>query len=88
MHFAARIQALKCFSGMRIDPLQPALIAFPCPMPEIAVDPGNAGEETVGFDGTQDFARFEVHLLDARFGDLKGRLAIERGSRMRESRSR
>jgi hypothetical protein len=88
MHFAVRVQTLKCFcvcGSIRCNlPSSPSQVACQ----RSPSTPGNVGDETVGFDNTQDLARFEVHLLDARFGDLKGRLAIERGSRMRESRSR
>jgi hypothetical protein len=44
--------------------LQLALVAFPCAVPQRAVDPGDARDEAVGFDGAKDRAGFRVDLMD------------------------
>ena len=50
--------------GLRIDAPQIALVAFPGAVPELAVDPGDAGDEAVGLDGAQDRAGFGIDLMD------------------------
>jgi hypothetical protein len=55
---------LQHIAGLRIDPPHIALVAFPCAVPKLAIDPGNAGDEAVGFDGAQDRARGWIDLMD------------------------
>ena len=48
---------LQHLAGLRIDAPQVALVAFPGAVPQLAVDPGDAGDEAVGLDGAQDRSR-------------------------------
>ena len=49
---------------LRIDPAQLAFIGFPGAVPELAVDPGDAGDEAVRLDGAQDRAGLRIDLMD------------------------
>ena len=43
---------------------QLALVIFPGGVPELAVDPGDAGDEAVGFDGAKNGSGFGIDLMD------------------------
>jgi len=65
---------------VRIDAPQFALVGFPGAVPEVAVDPGDAGDEVVGLDGAQDPASLRIDLVDAIGGDLEQVRAVEGGA--------
>jgi hypothetical protein len=48
MDSGRHIELLRDLFRSRIDAPQIALVAFPGGVPELAVDPGDAGDETVG----------------------------------------
>ena len=48
----------------RVDAADVALVAFPGAVPQLAVDPGHAGDEAVGLDGAQDGAGLGIDLVD------------------------
>ena len=50
------LEPLQHLSRCRIDPPQIALVAFPGAVPELAVDPGDPGDDAVGLDGAKDRA--------------------------------
>src|SRR5512132_1165846 len=52
------------FSGLRIDAPQFALVALPGAVPQLAVDPGDAGYEAIGFDRPKDRSRLRIDLMD------------------------
>jgi hypothetical protein len=58
------IKPLKNFSGLRIDAPQITLITVPGGVPELSVDPGNAGDEAVGLDGAKNGTGFGIDLVD------------------------
>ena len=58
------LELLQDLARSRIDPPQLALVAFPGAVPQLAVDPGDAGDEAVGFDGAQDLAGLGIDLMD------------------------
>src|SRR5262249_20280586 len=41
-----------------------AFVAFPGAVPEIAVDPSDAGDDAVGLDGAEDRSRLGIDLVD------------------------
>src|SRR5262245_35462488 len=49
-------EPLEHYTALRVDPAQLAFVAFPGAVPQLAVDPRHAGDESVGFDGAQDLA--------------------------------
>jgi hypothetical protein len=58
------LELLQDLSRSRIDPPHVALVAFPSAVPELAVDPGDAGNDAVGFDGAKNSSRFGIDLMD------------------------
>jgi hypothetical protein len=66
-HAGARghLQAFEHRAVGRVDVAQLALVAFPGAVPELAVDPGHAGDEAVGLDRADDGPRLGVDLVDA-----------------------
>ena len=63
--FAGRhIEPLQHFAGLRIDPPHVALVTFPGAVPELAVDPGDAGDEAFGLDGAKDGPGLRIDLMD------------------------
>jgi len=75
-----RLQNLAC-SG--VDSPQLALVAFPGPVPERAVDPGNAGDKAAGFERAENFPGLGVDLMDLAVAILSH---PERAFRPREPR--
>jgi hypothetical protein len=63
-HARGHFELLVDFSGFRINSPQLTLVTFPGSVPELVVDPGNAGDVTVGFDGAKDRAGFRIDLMD------------------------
>src|SRR6516225_10763694 len=61
---ARHLDPLQHLSGLRIDAPQVALVAFPGPVPHLAIDPGHAGDEAVGFDGAKDRSGLGIDLVD------------------------
>src|SRR5215472_10928835 len=57
-------EPLQHLSRSRIDALQIALVTFPGAVPELAVDPGDPGDEAVGLDGAQNRPCFGVDLIN------------------------
>src|ERR1041385_3393280 len=51
-------------AGLLIDAPQFALVALPGAVPELAVEPGHAGDETVGFDGAKHRPGLGIDLID------------------------
>src|SRR5262245_11543066 len=51
-------------SRLRIDAPEIALVAFPGAVPQLAIDPGDAGDEAVGVDGAEDRSGLRVDLVD------------------------
>src|SRR5689334_5963807 len=58
------LEALEDVAALRVDPAQVARIALPGRVPELAVHPGDAGDEAVGLEGAQDGAGLGVDLVD------------------------
>src|SRR5207248_7067760 len=61
---AWHVEALKNFSGFRIDSLQIALVAFPGGVPQLSINPGHPSDETVGLDGAKNGACLRINLID------------------------
>src|SRR5439155_13472740 len=57
-------QPLEHGAALRVDSTDIALVAFPGAVPQLAVDPGHAGDEAVGLDGAQNGARLRIDLID------------------------
>ena len=53
-HAGRHLELFQDLSRSRVDPPHVALVAFPSAVPELAVDPGDAGNEAVGFDGAKN----------------------------------
>src|SRR4051812_46331145 len=51
-------------AGLRVDAADLALIGFPGRVPELAIDPADAGHVAVGIDGAQDLAGVRINLVD------------------------
>src|ERR1700676_1039185 len=58
------LEALQGLSGSRIDPPQIALVTFPGAVPELAVDPGDPGDEAVRLDGAKNRPCLGIDLMD------------------------
>ena len=61
---ARHLQPLEHGAALRVDAADVALVAFPGAVPQLAVDPGHAGDEAVGLDGAQDGAGLGIDLVD------------------------
>src|SRR5688500_5601721 len=61
---ARHLQPLEHRAALRVDPAQIALVALPGAVPQLAVDPGHAGDEAVGLDGAQDRVGLGIDLVD------------------------
>src|SRR5260370_35850883 len=61
---ARHFEPLEHVAGLRVDPADVALLPFPGPVPQLAVHPGHAGDEAVGFDGALDDAGLRINLVD------------------------
>src|SRR5439155_8482542 len=63
-HSGRHVEPLQDLSRSRIDSPQIALVAFPGAVPELAVDPGDPGDEAVGLDGAKNRSRLRIDLMD------------------------
>src|SRR5229473_1069440 len=63
-HSRRHVEPLQDLSGSRIDSPHIALVTFPGAVPELAVDPGHAGDEALGLDGAQNGAGLGIDLMD------------------------
>src|SRR5256885_9977969 len=63
-HSGRHLQALQDLSGSRIDSPQIALVAFPGAVPELAVGPGDPGDDAVGLDGAENRPCLGIDLMD------------------------
>src|SRR5207253_10606489 len=61
---ARHLQPLEHGAALRIDSADIALVVFPGAVPQLAVDPGHAGDEAVGLDGAHNGARLGIDLVD------------------------
>src|SRR3989449_6559739 len=61
---ARHLQPLEHRAALRVDSADIALVALPGAVPQLAVDPGHAGDEAVGLDGAQNGARLGIDLID------------------------
>src|SRR5262245_7874445 len=58
------LEPLQDLSRSRIDSSQIALVTFPGAVPELAVDPGDPGDEAVGLDGAKNCPGLGIDLMD------------------------
>src|SRR6266567_4535835 len=63
-HSRRHLELLQDLSCSRIDPPQIALVTFPGAVPELAVDPGDPGDDAVGLDGAKNRPGFGIDLMD------------------------
>src|SRR5262245_5114549 len=63
-HSRRHLEPLQDLSRSRVDSPHITLVAFPSAVPELAVDPGDAGNDAVGFDGAKNSSRFRIDLMD------------------------
>ncbi len=61
---AASRAARAPLAGSRIDASQLALVTFPRRVPELAIDPGDAGDEAVRIDRAKNRPRLGIDLMD------------------------
>src|SRR5262249_29263714 len=54
-------------AGLRVDVPEVALLLFPGAVPELAIHPGDAGDEAATFNGAQDPAGVGIDLVDLAF---------------------
>src|SRR6516225_5622876 len=64
VHSGRHVEPLQDFSCSQIGPPQIALVTFPGAVPELAVDPGNPGDEAGGLDGAKNRPSLGVDLMD------------------------
>ena len=70
MDAGRQFQPFEHATVVRVDAAQIAVVAFPRAMPQLTVDPADAGDETVGFERAQHRAGGRVDLHDAAFAVL------------------
>src|SRR5437899_10361126 len=63
-HARRHLEPLQDLSRSRIEPPQIALVTFPGAVPELAVDPGDPGDEAVGLDGAKNRPGLGIDLMD------------------------
>src|SRR5918992_2729239 len=63
-HSGRHLEPLQDLSRSRIDPPHIALVTFPGAVPELAVDPGDPGDEAVGLDGAKNRPCLGIDLMD------------------------
>src|SRR5262245_23733726 len=63
-HSGRHLEPLQNLSRSRIDSPHIALVTFPGAVPELAVDPGDPGDEAVGLDSTKNRACLGIDLMD------------------------
>src|SRR5881397_2608161 len=62
-HSGRHLERFQDLSRSRIDSPQIALVSFPGAVPELAVDPGDPGDETVRFDGAKNRSCLRIDLM-------------------------
>src|SRR5437879_2676330 len=63
-HSGRHLEPLQDLSRSRIDSPQIALVTLPGAVPELAVDPGDSGDEAVGLDGAKNRPCPGIDLMD------------------------
>ena len=63
-HSGRHLEPLQDLSRLRIDSPQIALVTFPGAVPELAIDPGDPGDEAVGLDGAKNRPGLGIDLMD------------------------
>src|SRR6266581_6110904 len=63
-HSRRHLELLQDLSCSRIDAPQIALVTFPGAVPELAVDPGDPGDEAAGLDGAKNSSCLWIDLKD------------------------
>ena len=63
-HSGRQLEPLQDLSRSRIDSPQFALVAFPGAVPELSVNPGDAGNEAIGLDGAKNRPGLGIDLID------------------------
>src|SRR5882724_5823481 len=58
------LKSLQHLSSLRIDSPQIAVVTFPGAVPELAIDPGDPGDEAAGLDGAKDRSGLGIELMD------------------------
>src|SRR5215475_710352 len=64
------VDLLQNLAALRIDSAQFTFVGFPRAVPKFAIDPGDAGDETVRLDGAKDRAGLRIDLMDRAFAML------------------
>src|SRR5439155_26567054 len=64
VHSGRHLEPVQNLSRSRIDSPQIALVAFPGAVPELSVDPGDAGDEAVGLDRAKNRPCLGIDLID------------------------
>src|SRR3989440_4736038 len=63
-HSGRHLERFQDLPRSRIDSPQIALVTFPGAVPELAVDPGDPGDEAVGLDGAKNRPCLGIDLMD------------------------
>src|SRR5580658_31325 len=63
-HAGRHLERLQDLSRSRIDAPQIALVTFPGAVPELAVDPGDPGDEALRLDGAENRPSLWIDLMD------------------------
>src|SRR5262245_38683666 len=64
LHTRRHVESLENFSGLGINSPYVAFVPFPGAVPELTVDPGDAGDKAVGFDRAKNRSGFGIDLVD------------------------
>src|SRR6185503_4576814 len=64
VHAFGHLDRFENVPGARIDASDLALVAFPRAVPQLAVDPGHAGDMAIGLDGAKDLPGLGIDLMD------------------------
>src|SRR5262249_11739153 len=64
------VDLLQNLAALRVDSAQFAFVGFPRAVPEFAIDPRYASDETVRLDGAKDRASLRIDLMDLAFAML------------------
>ncbi len=64
VHSRRHLESLQDLARSRIDTPHIALVTFPGAVPELSVDPRDAGDEAVGLDRAKDRPRLGIDLMD------------------------
>jgi hypothetical protein len=63
-HSGRHVEVLQDLSRSRIDSLQVAFVTFPGAVPQLAVDPGDPGDEAGALDGAKNRPCLGIDLMD------------------------